>query len=232
MKRLVLFDIDGTLIRGGSLWIDSFVGSLKHHFPELVLQRIDFGGKTDGQICREVLIASGVGPKEAEAAVPHVIAEYLRRAREGVSTRVHEIKVLPGVRDVLEKLRGDGSICLGLLTGNVREGAELKLTGAGLREYFCVGVYADDHHDRYQLPSLAVTRAHQKFGVQFSGKQIVIIGDTIHDVNCGKSIGVTSIAVGTGHGVSREELLAHGPDHFFEDLSDTSSVVRAICGSI
>jgi phosphoglycolate phosphatase-like HAD superfamily hydrolase len=91
------------------------------------------------------------------------------------------------------------------------------------------GAFGDDHWDRYQLPQIAADRARACSGVEYCGKEIVIIGDTIHDVNCGKSIGVRSIAVGTGRGVNRDELLAACPDHFFENFSDFQEVLRAIC---
>ena len=133
---------------------------------------------------------------------------------------------------MLERLARHPEILLGLLTGNVRHGAELKLSTVGLQDYFKVGVYCDDHPDRYEMPAIAVDRVHQQFGRRFSGKEIVIIGDTIHDVNCGKSIGVRSIAVGTGHGVPLEDLLAQEPDYYFRDLSATHEVLSAILEEI
>ncbi len=242
MNRLVLFDIDGTLLRGGSLWGDSFIRSIKAEFPDLAsspgtgekIARIKFGGKTDGQICREVLTAAGLSLEEAIAATPRIVEGYLRRAREGLVVRAHEMCVLPGVVEVLRGLAAEPSVCLGLLTGNVEAGAHLKLETAGLLEFFHdgsgfkLGAFADDHHDRYELPLIAVKKAQQRLGIRFEGKQVVVIGDTIHDVNCGKSIGVRAIAVGTGHGVTREELVAENPDFYFDDLSATEAVLDAI----
>lgn len=227
-KRLVLFDIDGTLIWGGPLWRDSFHAALDHFYPNLEFPRISFGGKTDIQICKEVMAHAGFPPEAIEAGMHKVVDEYLERAQQALLTRSHEVRVLPGIKPLLESLTNNPDVLLGLLTGNVRAGAEVKLSCVGLEQYFKVGVFGDDHWDRYQLPAIAQKRVHDQFGLQFNGKQIVIIGDTIHDVNCGKTLGVRSIAVGTGKTVSAEELLAQNPDYYFKDLTPTFEVIQAI----
>ena len=231
-SRLVLFDIDGTILWGGPLWRECFHGALEECFPELDFPIIPFCGKTDLQIAREVLALSGFDEDGVERSMRHVVEVYVGRAREAAATRAHEVTLLPGVREVLEELARRPEVVLGLLTGNVRSGAEAKLACVGLKDFFKFGVYGDDHWDRYKLPPLAVTRAKAELGLEFEGKQIVIIGDTIHDVNCGKSIGVRSIAVGTGRNIPTEELLAQNPDFYFKDLSDTRVVVGAILEEI
>lgn len=230
-RRLVLFDIDGTLLYGGSLWRESFEGAFKKCFPGRELIKTGFSGKTDGQIARELIAGTGgplAGDLDGEARA--VLAEYLALASRHIASRAHEIQLLPGAARLVERLKGEAGVTVALLTGNLREGARLKLEPTGLHGHFEFGAYADDHWDRYQLPPIAVGRAREVTGVEFRGKEVVIIGDTIHDVNCGKSIGVRSIAVGTGRGVPREELLAAGPDHYFDDLSDLDRVLRAILG--
>lgn len=231
-QRLVLFDIDGTILWGGTLWKESFLGALNHHFPDLAFPAIPFCGKTDVQICRELMAHAGFEERQINENMRRVVDHYVDRALEAVRTRAHEVKVLPGVREILDALKGHPDIVLGLLTGNVRKGAYAKLSSVGLHEYFKVGVYGDDHWDRYKLPPLAVTRVEDELGLTFEGKQIVIIGDTIHDVNCGKSIGVRSIAVGTGRNIPTDELLAQNPDYYFKDLSDTTDVLQAILEEI
>lgn len=228
LRRLVLFDIDGTLLHGGSLWSECFLQSIAHHHPERRLPAISFGGKTDLQICRELLAAAGVPASEIEGTAHRIMEGYLSRVAEQLRARSHEVKVLPGVTDLLNRLQARPEVAIGLLTGNLREGAALKLAAAGLAPYFGFGVYCDDHHDRYQLPAIAVERAHKSMGRRFEGKEVVIIGDTIHDVNCGKSIGVRTIAVGTNRRVPTEELLAQNPDYYFRDLSSTLEVLGAI----
>lgn len=228
-KRLILFDIDGTILSGGKLWRDCFVGALQASYPGVEFRSISFSGKTDGQICAEILRTGGIPEDEIQASWPQVIDRYLDLATEHLPRRRDEIQVFPGVEEVITRLCQEPGVVMGLLTGNVRRGAKLKLGAVGLDHYFDFGVFGDDHMDRYQLPRLAVERAKQDRGLHFSGKEIVIIGDTIHDVNCGKSIGVRSIAVGTGH-VDQNELRSHGPDYYFETLADVEQVLDAILG--
>lgn len=228
-SRLVLFDIDGTILWGGPLWRECFHGALGHHFPNIEFPAVAFGGKTDIQICREVMSACGFAEAQIDENMRLVIETYVERATRAAQSRAHEVVVLPGVRKLLAELSARPEVILGLLTGNVKKGAFAKLSCVGLQHYFKIGVYGDDHADRYRLPPLAVARAHAELGHAFSGKQIVIIGDTIHDVNCGKSIGVRSIAVGTGRGVATQELLAQNPDYYFKDLACTTDVISAIC---
>lgn len=248
--RLVLLDIDGTILHGGRLWAESFMEAYVEICAAAVVRKVSFSGKTDRQICRELMEASGIwAPGEnGQAGVDHndpridrIIRGYLAKAREGLRTRAHEVRVLPGVRELIEALRAQPEVTLGLLTGNVREGAELKLASVGLGGIFEFGVFGDDHWNRYELPGIALTRAREALGLEVGGKQVVIVGDTIHDVGCGQSIGARAIGVGTGHRESRERvwaawsgqaLEAGDPraDHYFEDLADTQAVLRAILG--
>lgn len=171
---------------------------------------------------------AGFNEAQVDESMRRVVDHYVERASEAVKTRAHEVRVLPGVREILAELERHPDVVLGLLTGNVRKGAHTKLGAVGLNHYFKVGVYGDDHWDRYCLPPMAVARTEEELGLTFQGKQIVIIGDTIHDVNCGKSIGVRSIAVGTGRNIPTEDLLAQNPDFYFKDLSPTFEVLQAI----
>jgi phosphoglycolate phosphatase-like HAD superfamily hydrolase len=231
MKRLVLFDIDGTLLHGGSLWRECFEGAFQACFPHVTVKKIGFNGKTDPLICHELM---GEKPAAAEMTKPvqKILNEYLDRVEKALPTRANEVEALPGTHELLKELSSIAGLQLGLLTGNVRRGAQIKLKAAKMDHYFEFGefgAFGDDHWDRYCLPQIAASRAHRRDGIEYQGKEIVVIGDTIHDVNCGKSIGVRSIAVGTGRGVNRAELLAAKPDHFFENFSDFRAVMRAIC---
>jgi phosphoglycolate phosphatase-like HAD superfamily hydrolase len=227
-SRLVLFDIDGTLLHGGPLWKECFLGALAHYYPNLRFPKVAFGGKTDLQICRELMEKAGFEDAVISRSLREIVDLYVQKAAHQLVHRAHEVQVLPGVFELLDALKEDSRIIVGLLTGNVKPGADLKLGAAGLRDYFRFGVFCDDHHDRYHMPSLALSRAQQLYGLSFSGKQVVIIGDTIHDVNCGKSIGVRSIAVGTGYNVPTDDLLSQNPDYYFKDLSATHEVWQAI----
>ncbi|MBI3558352.1 MAG: HAD family hydrolase [Deltaproteobacteria bacterium] len=227
-KRLVLFDIDGTILWGGPLWKECFLGAMAHFFPDLEFPKVSFGGKTDIQIAREMMAAMGFNEAQVEDHMHRVVDLYVERACVAASTRSHEVSVLPGAKEIIEQLAVHPDVVLGLLTGNVRKGAHAKLSCAKLAHHFKLGVYGDDHWDRYRLPQLAVDLVQSELGLRFTGKQVVIIGDTIHDVNCGKAIGVRSIAVGTGRNVPTEELLKQNPDFYFRDLSNTFEVLQAI----
>ncbi|MBI3544283.1 MAG: HAD hydrolase-like protein [Deltaproteobacteria bacterium] len=231
-KRLVLFDIDGTILWGGPLWKECFLGAISHYFPDVNFPKVSFGGKTDIQIAREMMDAMGFDDDQINDHMHKVVDLYVERALACATTRAHEVTVLPGVRELLDELAAHPDILLGLLTGNVKKGAHAKLSCVGLEEHFKFGVFGDDHWDRYKLPPIAVARAHQMYGHHFESKQIVIIGDTVHDVNCGKSIGVRTIAVGTGHKIPMEDLLAQNPDYYFKDLSATFEVLQAILEDI
>ena len=115
------------------------------------------------------------------------------------------------------------------MTGNIEEGARIKLLPTGLWPSFRVGAYGSDHMDRRRLPSLAARRAHALLGREFPPAELVVIGDTPHDVDCARACGAVAVAVATGQ-YPREALLADRPDHFFEDLSDTDRVLRALLG--
>jgi phosphoglycolate phosphatase-like HAD superfamily hydrolase len=240
MKRLVLFDIDGTLINGGKLFRECLEGAMRDSLPgRPELPRVAFSGKTDRQICREMLEALGVygadtpdDHADREAHCLAVIDEYLARVRRELPFRQDAIQALPGVEAALSELRAIPGVHLGLLTGNVRAGARVKLGAVGLDVHFEalgeVGAFGDDHWDRYRLPTLAVDRARSRFGVEFKGKEVVIIGDTAHDVLCGQSIGVRAIGVGTGRPEEREKVLGAKPDYFLEDLSELERVLWAV----
>ncbi|HEX4922472.1 MAG TPA: HAD hydrolase-like protein [Bdellovibrionales bacterium] len=227
-RRLVLFDIDGTLVHGGRLWAECFYASIAKHFPEMRLYKTSFGGKTDRQIYRELLVKGGLAAEEADRHIDRLKETYLELARREVVRRAHEVKVLPGVNRLIDRLREHADVVLALLTGNLEEGAKAKLGAVGLWEHFRFGAFADDHWDRYQLPEVAVRRARQLEGHEFHRKEIVIVGDTVHDVKCGARLGVRTIAVGTGAAVHKRAVLEANPDFYFPDLSKTDEVMSAI----
>ncbi|MGE4233651.1 MAG: HAD family hydrolase [Bacteriovoracia bacterium] len=227
-KRLVLFDIDGTLLWGGPVWKEAFLRSFSEYFPDIEFPKMSFGGKTDLQISREILSNAGLSGDQIEEKMHQIVERYIELAEQKIEGREHEVSLLPGVRPLLDELYRREDLVLGLLTGNVKKGAFAKLSCVELEHYFQIGIFGDDHWDRYELPALIIEKAKQDLGLHFSGKQVVIIGDTIHDVNCGKSVGARSIAVGTGRNNPMEVLLAQNPDYYFADLSATFEVVQAI----
>ena len=224
MKHLLLWDIDGTLIASGGAGMRALQAALRTVFGiDGSLADIDFAGRTDTWIMREVFRKFGLA----------VTAENFSRYFEGyVSALPAELnnphaRILPGVRQVLEAAAAHGGVAQGLLTGNMRRGAQLKLAHHGLWEFFGFGAFADDSEHRNELGPHAIRRALARHGVDFTPDQIWVIGDTPHDIACGKMIGARTLAVGTG-GATLEELRAHEPTVALETLSDTQTVLRLL----
>lgn len=228
--RIVLFDIDGTL-----LWTDGAGRRAITRALELECGTAGppghrFDGKTDPQIVRELLQAVGhAGAEDAEQwwAVCHRYVAELERelARPG-----HHTRVFPGVPVLLDELERRETVVLGLLTGNLAQGARLKLKSAGLDpERFRVGAYGSDSPDRNALPGVAAERAAVLLGRPISGADLVVVGDTPADVLCGTSFGARVVGVGTGS-YQAEQLVAAGAHAAFDDLSNTERLVDAILG--
>jgi phosphoglycolate phosphatase-like HAD superfamily hydrolase len=228
-RRLVLFDIDGTLLSGagaGRRAVEKALADLA--LPHEHISRWSFGGKTDPQIGREVLGHLGLAPEAIAAHLPRFLERYLHHLEsEFPSNAACHLK--PGVRPLLEALAERGQVLTGLLTGNLEPGARIKLAHFDLLSFFHLGAYGSDHADRPELPAIAVARAEEHTGYRYRGKEIVIIGDTEHDIRCGASLGVRAIGVATGS-YSQAELSPHGADYLFEDLADTERVLDAILG--
>lgn len=228
MRRLVLFDIDGTLLSAGGAGKRAVQAALMEVFGTTgPINAYSFAGRTDPEIVHDLLRADGLSDAEIGAGLPALWFRYV----ENLHREIRELRIrpLPGVRALVERVeREGGETVLGLLTGNIAAGARIKLDAAALRfDRFRVGAYGSDHAARSELPAIAVERARDLVGVDYAGKEIVIIGDTPKDVACGLHLGVRTIATATGHHPV-EELAACGPDHVFADLSDLDAVWRAI----
>lgn len=227
MDRLILFDIDGTLLTSNGASGLPFRRALETVFGTSgPAEGYSFAGRTDPQIARELLARAGVPAERIDSRLERVWDLYLQDLPDALAHA--QITVLPGVPQLLDGLELEPTGILGLLTGNVREGARLKLEAAGIGfDRFAVGAFGSDHGDRPELPAVAIRRAEERFGHRFSGKSVVIIGDTPHDIACGEHLGVRTIAVATGH-YELAALAACRPDFLFETLADTEAVLRAI----
>ena len=223
-KRLLLWDIDSTLInsaRAGMISLERVVAA--RYGVEDDLHDIEIAGRTDAHIARSILAKYGVAPTDEN--VRAFLDEYLAGLEELLPQT--NGRVLPGVAEILERMHGREDRVLALLTGNLQRGAELKLRRYRLWEYFEFGAFADDHHDRNQLGPFARTRACERHKFDFPPQAIDVIGDTAHDIACGKAIGARTIAVATGSS-TREQLAAQAPDFVFNDLSDVDSVIAQL----
>ena len=223
--RLVLFDIDGTLVHGGPAK-EAFHAAMVATFGTTGdIEVHSFAGKTDPQIARELLEGAGLDEQTVNRGFPALWARYL----EELETRLTRspMRVLHGVMDVLEALEGSGQAALGLVTGNIAGGARLKLGSVGLVERFRVGSYGSDHEIRNHLPGIAIRRARDLFGRSFQPGDVVIVGDTPRDVACGRHEGTRTLGVATGR-YDALSLREAGADHVFDDLSDTVAVLGAL----
>ncbi len=225
-RKLVLFDIDGTLVTDGGASRDAFADGLATVYGyDGDIDRYDFSGKTDPQITHMVLGDHGLGAAEIDKRLTELWTHYLRGLeRNATASRV---RVLPGIERLLERLATDPSIMLGLLTGNIEPGARLKLGPHSLNRYFPFGAFGSDSPRREELPPIAVERAMKIDGHRFHGEEVVIIGDSIYDVRCGVPHGATTIAIASGR-TSAELLRAENPTHFFASAEQTEGILRAL----
>ncbi len=228
LRRLVLFDIDGTILTDGGASRSAFADALERVYGYAGdLSRYDFSGRTDPQIAHMVLADAGIDRDEIERALPKLWELYLGGLERNVANgRVH---VMAGIPELLAELHTHEEVVLALLTGNIEAGARLKLGGANLNDYFPFGAFGSDSANRNDLPPIAMHRASQHLGKEFRGADVVIIGDSIYDIRCGVPYEATTIAVASGK-TPAEKLRAEKPTHFFEDVSDLASMLRAVLG--
>jgi phosphoglycolate phosphatase-like HAD superfamily hydrolase len=190
----------------------------------------EFAGKTDPQIVRELMLRVGITAQAIQQRMPRALARYVDLLSAELGQASHGGAVYPGVVVLLDALEKRDDVVLGLLTGNVREGARAKLTAVGIDpDRFRVGAFGSDHADRPELPAIARARAEALLGHAVDGGQVVVIGDTPADMGCGRGIGARAIGVATGS-YSVDDLRACGAAAVFADLSDTAAVTRAIIG--
>jgi len=227
--RLILFDIDCTLVDAHGAGGRAILRALKDVYGvEGELGDYSFHGRTDPGIIRDLAELWGAaGRGDGRAREAECIARYVDLLRGEVAGG--EVETLPGVRELVTALAADRRALNGLLTGNVKEGARLKLEPTGLLPLFKVGAYGSDSALRAELPAVAVARAEALTGRRFAGKDVVVVGDTPADVECGAALGVTAVAVATGRH-RLDELAACRPDHAFADFSDWRAAYRAIIG--
>jgi phosphoglycolate phosphatase-like HAD superfamily hydrolase len=218
VKRLVLFDVDGTLL--------DCSGQSRQPFS-LALQAVfgvsgdgegyDFSGKTDGKIAFELACRSGVPESVARRGISAVRERYLEELPRWL--RPERTKVLPGVERLLAVLRATEGVAYGLLTGNWRQGAIAKLTSAGLPTEFAVGAFGEDGFDREELPPVALQRAEARWKRRWMPSEVWIVGDSLLDVQCARAWGLQCLAVATGK-TPFELLQAAGASWVVGDLQD------------
>jgi phosphoglycolate phosphatase len=226
--RIVLFDIDGTLLRSGGAGRASMERALIEVFGSPGSREYNYGGKTDRQIVRDLMRREGFTDEAIDTQMDQLIETYVLGLPAELESRSRTVLVCDGVLELLEALDREERVVVGLLTGNVESGARAKLTAAGIDPArFRVNAFGSDHELRPELPAVAQRRASELLGIDVQGNRLVIIGDTPADIQCGEDIGARAIAVATGS-YSVEQLGAYNPYAVFESLADTDTVLSSI----
>ena len=228
MRRLVLFDIDGTLLHSHGAGRRAMEAALVESFGTRGSPAYRYDGKTDKQIVRDLMRREGFDDAVIDERMPAVMAAYVTGLQRELAAPHAKVEALTGVMPLLDALVHRSHCIVGLLTGNLEPGAQQKLAAAGIGfDRFAVGAYGSDHEIRAELPGIAQRRTRERLGLEVEGRSMVIVGDTPSDIQCGRPLGTRAIAVATGH-YSVEALNEHSPDAVFSDLSDTEAVLAAI----
>lgn len=225
--KLILFDIDGTLLHSDGAGVKATLDALRDFFGVTDQPPgYSMAGKVDSQIVLEILAHANADLSDVRGRLDAYWVAYADRLAAELPR--HSVRALPGATELLTALADRDDAVVGLLTGNLASAADLKLSAAGIDPaQFRLAAYGHEAEAREGLPPLAVLRAREATGRTFAGKDIVIIGDTPADITCGEALGVRTIGVATGR-YDVGELWAAGADEVFETLSDTAAVLRAI----
>ncbi len=225
MVKLVLFDIDGTLVHTGHAGTQAFTKTFATEFKTADgIEKMKFAGRTDVNLVREFFGYSNI------PATPENFQRFFERYVFWLDHILaqSQTRICPGVWELLRDLRSlSEPPIIGLLTGNIRLGAEIKLRHFNLWEQFEFGGFADDHEERDLIAAAAHARSHRVLGKKLRGEEIVVVGDTPFDIRCGRAIGAKVLAVATG-GATLDELKKCQPDWVVEDLTQISA--EKICG--
>ncbi len=225
--RLVLFDIDGTLLSTGGRAAAAFGDALEEVFGTRgPIDTYRWAGKTDPLIARELLAAAGIDAATVEANLPRLLARYVAILRARLTPE--GVTVLPGVTALLDELE-QRSVAIGLLTGNVAAGAEVKLRAAGLAERFPFGAFGSDAADRNELVGVALQRARQVLGREFRPADTVVVGDAEADIRCARAGGARAVAVASSS-TPASVLAALGPDALLTTLEPPASLLAILGG--
>jgi phosphoglycolate phosphatase-like HAD superfamily hydrolase len=226
--RLVLFDIDGTLLSSEGLGRASMQRALSEVFGSAGDPAYRYDGKTDKQIVRDVMRLEGHSDKHIDERMQKLIDLYVVGLQEGVKSGKFNVRPLEGVPELLDALEARDDVVLGLLTGNIAPGARIKLRAAGIDpDRFRVNAFGSDHEHRPELPAIAQRRASEKLGLDIAGDRLIVIGDTPADIECGRSLGARAIGVASGH-YTVKELLSHKPYAALPSLKNTKKALETI----
>ena len=215
--RLILFDIDGTLLECGPQVRPILAEILTGVFGTAGnVETYDFAGRTDPGIVLDLLTEAGIPEEEILARLPEAKRRYAERLERGLDRE--RMRLLPGVLEVLEDLSRRENVALGLLTGNWEPGARTKLSRFDLNRFFDFGAFGCDGVNRSDLPPVALDRAERRLGRRFRPGETLIVGDTLHDVACARAHGIPVLAVATGR-TAADTLRDGGADRVVANLT-------------
>jgi phosphoglycolate phosphatase len=219
--HVCLFDIDGTLLNSGGAGKAAIEAALAEDFGVALSAQVTYSGRTDRAIGRDLLTLHGIEPTTDNWQ--RLVRGYLARLPASMTT--NRGTVCPGIPALLETLAADARLAVGLLTGNIREGARLKLGHFDLFHHFAFGGFGDEHFERDDVAREALAAIHVHVNRHHQADRIWVIGDTPLDVKCARAIGARAVAVATGwHSAAELEVTA--PDLLLTDLSDPSPLLR------
>ena len=230
--RILLWDIDGTLIRSAQPG-----GYKEYTIPVLEeifgtsgrLADMQVSGMTDLQIVFEALSDAGVSQEEILARAEVLVSRLTEEARKVTGNGAKFFELLPGVRETLEALAAHPRYESALVTGNIKPMAQLKMELVGLDHLFTLpGAFGDESHNRRDLPARAAERIREQLQIDLAPEHFIVIGDTPNDIDCARHFGARAVAVGTGRFYSVQEILACEPDALLPDLTDTDLVLRTL----
>lgn len=224
MVKLILFDIDGTLISSGG----AGTRALNESFNEIFsipdgFQGVRMAGKTDIEIMKEGMLKHNIKPEDGFGK--KMVEGYIYHLRREINNNGRHLK--PGIKEILSRLKEIEGVYLGLLTGNLEKGARIKLEPFGINPYFPFGAFGSDDEDRNRLLPIALRRFSDIYKINLKPEDSIVIGDTPRDVTCSKPFGAFSVVVATGP-YSLEELQNSGADLVLKDLLDQKRLIDLI----
>ena len=219
---ILLFDIDGTLVRTGGAGKAAMESGLRNAFGlREIRDEVPYSGRTDRAIGRDLLAIHGIEPTMENQI--RLQEAYLSQLPGSLAK--HGGLVCPGIMELLKYIHPRENVVLGLLTGNIRRGAKHKLGHFGLWDYFVCGGFGDEHYERDDVARSAIAELKSHLGRVVDVNDVWVIGDTPLDVQCARAVGAKAVAVATGwHPV--DELAGHNPDFLFKDLSNHNELLR------
>ena len=230
--RILLWDLDGTLVRGARYGIfkDYTVPMLESVFGTAgCLHEMIVSGMTDLQIVEEALRGKGITREQISARKDELQRCYIEEMKRATGNGAHVIEAMPGAREVLQAVDEHPRYASALLTGNIEPAAHLKTEITGLAEFFRLpGAFGNESFDRRDLPAIAAQRINEHLGANLRPEQFIVIGDTPNDIACARHFGARVLSVATGRIHSADDLRAHEPDALLPDLTNIELMFRTL----